>query len=220
MNSHADRRNRTQAGPGSPAEGLDPDTAPARVESPLALLFRVNLGALYLVDDERHVVVLNEAAARLLGAGAPARVAGRRIDDFVLPGVRAELEHGWRALTRKGELNGRTEILRRDGRLVEIQYRAIWCFQPGRHLVAAREVTTTDQAPDAAAGGPRRPALSAREREVLQLAAHGGSARRIADALVLSEGTVKTHLQNIYSKLGACDRAAAVAEGMRRGLIQ
>ena len=61
--------------------------------------------------------------------------------------------------------------------------------------------------------------LTPRQREVLQLAADGRSGREIADALVVSAGTVKTHFQNIYEKLGARDRASAVAMGLRRGLI-
>lgn len=62
--------------------------------------------------------------------------------------------------------------------------------------------------------------LSTREREVLQLAADGQLIRDIADALFLSPGTVKTHFQHIYAKLGVHDRAAAVAEGLRTGLIE
>jgi DNA-binding CsgD family transcriptional regulator len=62
--------------------------------------------------------------------------------------------------------------------------------------------------------------LSAREREVLQLAADGLSLAEIAERLVLSTGTVRTHFRNIYAKLGTRDRAAAVAEGMRRALIE
>jgi two-component system, NarL family, nitrate/nitrite response regulator NarL len=37
---------------------------------------------------------------------------------------------------------------------------------------------------------------------------------------VLSPATVRTHLQHLYEKLGVSDRAAAVAEGMRRGLLE
>ena len=49
--------------------------------------------------------------------------------------------------------------------------------------------------------------------------AEGWSAPRIATELYLSTATVKTHQHNIYEKLGVSDRAAAVAEAMRRGLI-
>lgn len=63
------------------------------------------------------------------------------------------------------------------------------------------------------------PLLTAREREVLALVARGMSAPGIAEQLVLSPHTVKTHLRNTFAKLGVTDRAAAVAAAMRRGLL-
>jgi two-component system nitrate/nitrite response regulator NarL len=65
-----------------------------------------------------------------------------------------------------------------------------------------------------------RPVMSARERETLALIAEGLSAPDIARTLHLSTATVKTHLQHIYEKLGVSERAAAVAEAMRRGLLE
>jgi DNA-binding NarL/FixJ family response regulator len=62
-------------------------------------------------------------------------------------------------------------------------------------------------------------ALSPRELEVLALVADGATNRAVAARLHLSEATVKTHLLSIYTKLGVGDRAAAVAEGFRRGLL-
>jgi DNA-binding CsgD family transcriptional regulator len=67
------------------------------------------------------------------------------------------------------------------------------------------------------AAEPRR--LTPRETEVLQLTTHGLTAGDIAEQLVLSTSTVKTHLRNIYGKLGVADKAAAVAAGLRHGLI-
>lgn len=61
--------------------------------------------------------------------------------------------------------------------------------------------------------------LSARELEVLQLTARGLTTQQAADELFISAATVKTHLAHIYVKLGATDRAAAVATAMRLGLI-
>lgn len=61
--------------------------------------------------------------------------------------------------------------------------------------------------------------LSARELDVLAQAARGRSNREIARELFISEATVKTHLGHIYDKLGAADRAAAVAIGYDRGLL-
>ena len=62
--------------------------------------------------------------------------------------------------------------------------------------------------------------LTPREREVLGGLAEGKSAPQIASELHVSPATVKTHLKTLYEKLGVSDRAAAVAEAMRRGLLE
>jgi len=67
---------------------------------------------------------------------------------------------------------------------------------------------------------PDAPALSPREREVLKLIAAGSSIPAIAKQLYLAPSTVKTHVQRLYEKLGVSDRAAAVAEAMRRKLLE
>jgi DNA-binding NarL/FixJ family response regulator len=61
--------------------------------------------------------------------------------------------------------------------------------------------------------------LSGREREVLELVAKGTPNREIAAELFISEATVKTHLTHVFAKLGAKDRAAAVAIGYDRGIL-
>ncbi|MET7702199.1 response regulator transcription factor [Streptomyces sp. NPDC005485] len=61
--------------------------------------------------------------------------------------------------------------------------------------------------------------LTAREVEVVGLMAEGRSNRAIAQSLFLSEATVKTHLVRIYRKLKVENRAAAVSEAVRRGLL-
>jgi DNA-binding NarL/FixJ family response regulator len=66
---------------------------------------------------------------------------------------------------------------------------------------------------------PEAGLLSPRELEVLALVADGATNRAAGQRLHLSEATVKTHLLSIYAKLGVGDRAAAVAEGFRRGLL-
>lgn len=65
-----------------------------------------------------------------------------------------------------------------------------------------------------------RPVLTAREREILVLMADGLSAPAIGERLYLSPATVKTHMGHMYEKLGVSDRAACVAEAMRRGLLE
>ena len=66
----------------------------------------------------------------------------------------------------------------------------------------------------------RADTLTAREVEVLQLLAFGHTNRDIAGRLFISPDTVKTHLEHIFENLGASDRTAAVAEALRRQIIE
>jgi DNA-binding NarL/FixJ family response regulator len=90
-----------------------------------------------------------------------------------------------------------------------------------RRLVAA----VLDRPPPATSGevasasGPQLPdELTPREAEVLSLIAAGLSNREIAEKLVLSNATVKTHINRIFFKTGARDRAQAVRYAYRHGL--
>jgi DNA-binding NarL/FixJ family response regulator len=62
--------------------------------------------------------------------------------------------------------------------------------------------------------------LTQREIDVLRLIAAGNSNKLIADHLSIGEATVKSHVTNILSKLGANDRAHAVTIGLKRGIIE
>ncbi|HLW59840.1 MAG TPA: response regulator transcription factor [bacterium] len=67
---------------------------------------------------------------------------------------------------------------------------------------------------------PRRPgALSGRERQVLRLVAQGMSNKQIARQLSITERTVKFHMTSIFNKLGAENRAQAIALAAQRGLL-
>jgi DNA-binding NarL/FixJ family response regulator len=63
-------------------------------------------------------------------------------------------------------------------------------------------------------------ALTEREQDVLRLVSDGRTNREIADALILSENTIKYHLKNILAKLHLRNRSEAVAYALRSGLIQ
>jgi DNA-binding NarL/FixJ family response regulator len=62
--------------------------------------------------------------------------------------------------------------------------------------------------------------LTQREIDVLRLIAAGNSNKLIADQLSIGEATVKSHVTNILSKLGANDRAHAATIGIKRGIIE
>jgi DNA-binding NarL/FixJ family response regulator len=80
------------------------------------------------------------------------------------------------------------------------------------HVVAALSVPAADVAPELPDG------LTPREAEVLGLIAEGLTNTEIADRLVVSAATVKTHVNHIFAKTGARDRAAAVVYAYANGL--
>src|SRR5215217_8836440 len=61
--------------------------------------------------------------------------------------------------------------------------------------------------------------LTARELEVLERIVRGMSNKEIASALGISEATVKSHINNVLSKLGASDRTQAATKALQRGII-
>ncbi len=64
-----------------------------------------------------------------------------------------------------------------------------------------------------------KPELSKREKEVLHFMAIGKSNKEIGNGLHISEGTVKSHVKSILSKLGATSRTEAIAIASKRGLV-
>jgi DNA-binding NarL/FixJ family response regulator len=107
-------------------------------------------------------------------------------------------------------------------------------IQQSRMLQAAADVdaganpeTSAEAATTSGAGGgrvqPQLPplpdALSPREMEVLGLLVDGLSNQEIADKLIISLATAKTHVRNILNKLAVDDRTQAAVQAMRRGLV-
>lgn len=83
-----------------------------------------------------------------------------------------------------------------------------------RVLASLRDGQTDPSAPTVVAD------LTARELDVLRLIGRGKTNAEIAQALVISEGTVKTHLSHIFDKLGVRDRAAAIVYAFDTGLVR
>jgi len=99
--------------------------------------------------------------------------------------------------------------------------RGIQAVAEGRSLlppeIAAKLMQVISQ------GGPARAEaadqLTDRELEILRLMASGAANKEIAGALYISENTVKTHISNLFQKLGVRDRTEAVTRALARGLI-
>ncbi len=112
---------------------------------------------------------------------------------------------------------GAAGFLPKESSRTEIVNAVLDCAQ-GRDVVAA-DLASGLAAEIRRRAEPTGPVLSGREREVLGMIAEGASIPAIAKRLFLAPSTVKTHVQRLYEKLGVGDRAAAVAEAMRRGLL-
>jgi DNA-binding CsgD family transcriptional regulator len=106
-----------------------------------------------------------------------------------------------------------------EGRTLDLVRAAHQALQglPARRAASSADMLASE--PDAAPSGAATPVLTPRELDVLKLVAKGLSNLDIAQQLFLSEHTAHRHLANILRKLNLSSRAAAVAWGVRAGLV-
>jgi len=98
--------------------------------------------------------------------------------------------------------------------------RILAAFEPATEAVeAAKAGKTTGASAPQASGQEWFDPLSERESEILRLAAQGLTNQAIADRLVISLTTVKTHVGNIFLKLGVKNRTQAIARAETLGLL-
>jgi two-component system nitrate/nitrite response regulator NarL len=122
------------------------------------------------------------------------------------------------ALVYRAIEQGAAGYLPKESRQTEILDAVLACARGETVVPPAVASGLAEELRRHAAGG--RTLLTPRESQVLALMAQGKSVPAIAEELVLGATTVKTHVGHLYEKLGVSDRAAAVAEAMRRGLIE
>lgn len=173
--------------------------------------FRRSRNAMALVDERRRFVDANEATLLLL-ARSRDELSAMRIDDVIPSANRARAATRWDALIGYGApLTAAGELMYADGSEIEVEFAAHPAEVSGRllallvvlHAEAAAHADETDAAP----GGP----LAPREREVVRLLALGLSGPEIAEELVVSHDTVRTHVRNAMEKTGSRTRAQLVA---------
>jgi PAS domain S-box-containing protein len=168
-----------------------------------------------IADDERRYVAANQAACLLLRLPEE-EVLGRTIDDFSPPEARVHVDALWDAFIRDGTQEGTFELLMPDGQRVAVEYSATAGVAPGQHLSI---LMFPPGRSGRTAGSRPRSVLTGREREVLALIAMGQSSALIAAELNVSTSTVETHVRHCLEKLGARNRAHAIALGLRDGEI-
>jgi PAS domain S-box-containing protein len=181
-------------------------------------IFEHSLNPAFLIDDERRYVDANEAACTFLGLSRD-QVIGHRFDEFLSPDLRPTVEKGWSDFLALGRHAGFFDLQMPDGSVRKTMYSSIANVTPGRHLTVYLLEGDGGQRTD---NGQRKAAssLSPRQREVLELVADGKTSTDIAERLVVSPETVRTHLRNARLKLGASTKAQAVAIAMVRGEIK
>jgi DNA-binding NarL/FixJ family response regulator len=157
-----------------------------------------------------------EATHRILATGRPARVLVLTTyadDDSVFAALQA----------------GALGYLTKDSGADDIAL-AVRTVHAGKALLGAgvqrrllelsRGRGSAKSEPETRSAAPPPDGLTEREVDVLVLIAHGLSNHEIAERLFVSEATVKTHINNLFSKAALRDRAQAVTYAYRRGLVR
>ena len=174
------------------------------------------------VANDRRVLDAN-LASRLLLHLTIDELKRRRVDDLIDPRDAVRLPALWERLLERGELLGVHELSVGIGNGMRIVVVAVANVLPGEHLlVLAPAAWPEDEltAAEAPTPSPTTRVLSGREQEVLELVAEGSSLREIGEQLAISEATVRTHLRNANTKLGARNRAHAVGLALKLGVIR
>ncbi|MGO9763886.1 MAG: helix-turn-helix transcriptional regulator [Solirubrobacteraceae bacterium] len=173
------------------------------------LVFERTSNPIALLDDQRRIVEVNDAAVSLFG-GERRELIGMSIADSIRPQERPQAAEEWQTFLRSGEHSGTRALLRADGSEVQIDFAARMALVGGRRL--AIYVATGDDpsySPSATLAGELP--LTSREREIVTLIALGRDTAQIAEELHISPETVRTHVRNAMSRLGAHTRAQLVA---------
>lgn len=172
-------------------------------------------GALELIREHRPDVALVDYRMPELD-GTQVAAAVRR--DELPTRVLLLSAHDDAAIVYRALEEGAAGFLSKESTRTELVGAVLDCAR-GRDVVAA-SLTAGLAGEIRKRAQPAGPSLSTREREVLRMIAAGQTVPAIARALFLAPSTVKTHVQRLYEKLGVGDRAVAVAEAMRRGLLE
>lgn len=172
-----------------------------------------------LVDADRRYVEVNAAFVELLKTRRK-ELIGRYVYEHVIDGpVMSTAE--WRVALAGDEFSGVAVLRRDDGTSVTVQFAGNPETVTGRQLVLGVALSTASSGRRLPTpGNPEEHALSHREREVVNLIGQGSTGPEIADELMISHNTVRTHAYNAMTKLGARSRAHLVAKALGQGHLE
>jgi PAS domain S-box-containing protein len=173
--------------------------------------FKRSQNAMALTDDERRLVQVNAALAQLLGY-RPSQLVGRHTYEFVVGGPLLSREQWSRAIER-GEVTGDAEVRRANGDTIRVQFGIHAQVVNGRRVVLFVALAASRWGRHyRREGSDATGQLSAREREVIGMVAHGATSPEIASELHITNNTVRKHVNSAMRKLGARSRAHLVAK--------
>jgi len=187
-------------------------------------------GLALIIERERDMKVVGSAASgeetldalrhmrpslilmdlNLPGMSGVETIRAIRQRDATIPIVVLTMYEGDQDIRRALEAGATTYLLKHS--LSDDLVHVIRNVHAGRHLLPPDVQARLD---DTAA----RPTLSKREIEVMELVLEGCRNKEIADALSISQETVRVHLRTIFAKLDVHDRTAAVKVALRRGIV-
>jgi DNA-binding CsgD family transcriptional regulator len=194
----------------------------ARVQVPeLRRIFEHSRVPMVMTDGRPRIVEINHTA-RLWFRLNRDEMRTFAIGDVTPADPPGGIELAWSRLLEVGRVEGRYPAYAPDGSRLDLVYCGVAHIVPGLHLIAFAPAdwpapefdAITDDRHEASA------ALTPREIELLALAANGLTGPDLAQQLFISPATVRSHVANIYAKLGVRTRAAAVAKALRLGVIQ
>jgi PAS domain S-box-containing protein len=174
------------------------------------LVFDRTSNPIFVLDDQRRIIEINQAALSLLGRSRK-DLLGTSMLGTMKPADRSEALRNWKAFRVSGEYFGRRALVRADGSEVQIDFAARLEHIRGQQAAVYVALPRHRSAPPRSSTLAGQLLLTTREREIITHVALGYDSDQIAKALYISPQTVRTHVRNAMIKLGAHTRAQLVA---------
>ena len=192
--------------PGTQAGGED-------FEALFWAVFEGSTNPVALLDERRVVVSVNAAMCELMGRSAQ-ELVGAPADRFVAPHELIGVDEQWRAFWDSGAWHNERILIGAGGARLRFQFAARTGDVGG--LPVAVIVCIGVEPEDEPGPAEQFGELTAREREILTLVALGNTSMQIAERLVISNETVRTHVRNAMAKTGAKTRSCSRLSGATR----